>query len=717
MADDNKTIVYNVKVDTSDLTTQSKQVESQIKTLIAEQTKLDGSTKENRKQFQENAAQLRILEQQQKLVSKQLGALTAEEKANTDATNFNNNSIKQNRELLKQLNAEYIGLSKPTKEQTANIKKLSDTLKEQESVIGNNTRNVGNYKEAFAQAGNGIRVFGQGLGDLFKMILTNPVGIIIVAFTALLSVLKRFEPVFDFFERSLAGISGAITGVLGNIQKLLTLDFSGFVEGVSSAASESYKLAAAIQDLEDAQRAFNVETAKSEAAVKNLIIQSKDRTKTEKERLALLEEASRLEESNYQKALLLAKEEKRIADQQLAVAERNGQANDELRDKAAQAEIKLIGLQSSSADLQEKITNRKNALVESENTLREQNAAKEKTRQEKIKADQAKAAEEQRKRIEEAVKFFNDTTKNELAFTQEATALFYGQQSEALRQRYAEGLITEEEYNTQSTALKIEQLEAEKIIIQDYNKQIENSDFKLAEAQLEIDKLLTDEKIANLKKTTDAQKKATEETKANTLKRADELSSYAASASDILASALLQEGDLVKNFTKGVALSILDVLEKQAIAQATIASLASPESIATGGIAGAIKAGIIIGLIKAAFAAGKSAIAGLSTKGSFAEGGYTGSGGKYEPAGVVHKNEYVIPSQLIAPFAPQIAAIESARVGGYAEGGFVSSGMMGAGEVNAGLIAAIQQTKIFVSVEEINQVNSRLQAIESIASI
>jgi len=37
----------------------------------------------------------------------------------------------------------------------------------------------------------------------------------------------------------------------------------------------------------------------------------------------------------------------------------------------------------------------------------------------------------------------------------------------------------------------------------------------------------------------------------------------------------------------------------------------------------------------------------------FAEGGYTGSGGKYEPAGVVHKGEYVIPSQgapiMVAP--------------------------------------------------------------------
>lgn len=31
----------------------------------------------------------------------------------------------------------------------------------------------------------------------------------------------------------------------------------------------------------------------------------------------------------------------------------------------------------------------------------------------------------------------------------------------------------------------------------------------------------------------------------------------------------------------------------------------------------------------------------------FAEGGYTGDGGKYEPAGAVHKGEYVVPSQIV----------------------------------------------------------------------
>lgn len=58
----------------------------------------------------------------------------------------------------------------------------------------------------------------------------------------------------------------------------------------------------------------------------------------------------------------------------------------------------------------------------------------------------------------------------------------------------------------------------------------------------------------------------------------------------------------------------------------------------------------------------------------FAEGGYTGPGAKYEPAGVVHKGEYVAPQSVVnSPSAqPHIQALERMRTG-YADGGFVAS--------------------------------------------
>ena len=40
--------------------------------------------------------------------------------------------------------------------------------------------------------------------------------------------------------------------------------------------------------------------------------------------------------------------------------------------------------------------------------------------------------------------------------------------------------------------------------------------------------------------------------------------------------------------------------------------------------------------------------AAMAAFGGFASGGYTGSGGKYEPAGIVHRGEYVIPSETVS---------------------------------------------------------------------
>ena len=67
--------------------------------------------------------------------------------------------------------------------------------------------------------------------------------------------------------------------------------------------------------------------------------------------------------------------------------------------------------------------------------------------------------------------------------------------------------------------------------------------------------------------------------------------------------------------------------------------------------------------------------------GGFAEGGYTGSGGKYEPAGIVHRGEYVVPKHMVnqstgLPYADALGRLQRGAPGrsGYAGGGFVTSG-------------------------------------------
>jgi TP901 family phage tail tape measure protein len=66
---------------------------------------------------------------------------------------------------------------------------------------------------------------------------------------------------------------------------------------------------------------------------------------------------------------------------------------------------------------------------------------------------------------------------------------------------------------------------------------------------------------------------------------------------------------------------------------------------------------------------------------TFASGGYTGSGGKYQPAGIVHRGEYVVPKQYVNQSTgmpdPSFLAQLQNGMRGYANGGFVGGGGMG----------------------------------------
>lgn len=72
----------------------------------------------------------------------------------------------------------------------------------------------------------------------------------------------------------------------------------------------------------------------------------------------------------------------------------------------------------------------------------------------------------------------------------------------------------------------------------------------------------------------------------------------------------------------------------------------------------------------------------------FAEGGYTGDGGKYEPAGIVHRGEYVTPKHIVnSPAAqPHLMALENMRTRPYYDGGYVSG--QAVSETQIAMIAA-----------------------------
>lgn len=90
-----------------------------------------------------------------------------------------------------------------------------------------------------------------------------------------------------------------------------------------------------------------------------------------------------------------------------------------------------------------------------------------------------------------------------------------------------------------------------------------------------------------------------------------------------------------------------------------------------GGQIGGLLGGAFSSLLGGAGAAPTAAQVGAAGDGLmfFADGGYTGSGGKYDPAGIVHAGEYVIPADATRRLG--VGFLD--RLKGYAQGGYVGA--------------------------------------------
>lgn len=109
---------------------------------------------------------------------------------------------------------------------------------------------------------------------------------------------------------------------------------------------------------------------------------------------------------------------------------------------------------------------------------------------------------------------------------------------------------------------------------------------------------------------------------------------------------------------------------------------------------------IYLGVIAAALAA----VAALS--GGFAEGGYTGTGGKYEVAGAVHRGEFVMPKEVVDSWGPSHFQRYLNPHATFAPpqftGAFAAGGLVGLGAVGAAAASATKKANFGVNVAVVN---------------
>jgi tape measure domain-containing protein len=110
------------------------------------------------------------------------------------------------------------------------------------------------------------------------------------------------------------------------------------------------------------------------------------------------------------------------------------------------------------------------------------------------------------------------------------------------------------------------------------------------------------------------------------------------------------------------ALTLIEIAANSALAVAKAAA-------AGNGIATALTVAAAVVALAAGFA---QARAQAQAAASFATGGYTGDGGKFEPAGIVHRGEFVVTKEKTQKFRPILEAIHTGRnpmlVKGFSDG-------------------------------------------------
>lgn len=510
MTDTTEKVILSVEIDQSEAIKRSADLSKEIKSLTDANKQLAKSGKETSAEYQENARLAKSLVDEKRNLDRQIDL-------SIKAFNSETGSIKQLRAEVSILTDRYNSLSAEERDNTVTgqelqktIKAKTDRLKELEGAVGDNRRNVGNYKDAVKDLvaelriggvnvgtiSSGFKRFRDGLGDagvqlnsFNGLIKASALGAFAIILGSVLALVTKFEPVMDKLRAVFAGASAALDVIVQRLinfgQGLTTFlsgdfsagidqmrnSFDGMANSIGNAAKEAYQLAEALDALDDRQRAQIVLNAQAEKQVSQLLLQARNRTLADKERVKLLEEASKIERENYEQNKRLSEEAFEIAIKQAQIKtqlsrqeveelltntnrreeleKRIGTLTGEELTKLANMKAGLIKQEQDSVNLQEKINNRKDALnqefVEREN----RRVAKQLELQKKLQEEQEKLL----KAAKEDYEFYSNLSKELEAQRQEELLqslvkeadIIAGVQQQANLERIANRKLTEEE--------------------------------------------------------------------------------------------------------------------------------------------------------------------------------------------------------------------------------------------------------------------------------
>lgn len=279
------------------------------------------------------------------------------------------------------------------------------------------TEDLTGAKKAYAVATNiatgATRILALALGAL-------GIGAIIAAIALLIGYFRTVDPLIDKIEQGMAALGASVRVVQQALAGLLSGDLSGF-DNLTGKMREAAKAAAdlkeAQQDLADAQAIQSVANKRQEAEIARLMLQAKDRGKSEEERIALLQKAEAINQQNFKKNEALANQEManaienarikgQLSENEIGYLQKQGLAyaykllnvgkiTDEEVEMLKKAEEAKLDIYNRATAEQEKIQNRTNALIEKAQAEAEARAKKaEEARQKALDSAATKAKSE-----------------------------------------------------------------------------------------------------------------------------------------------------------------------------------------------------------------------------------------------------------------------------------------------------------------------------------
>jgi hypothetical protein len=554
----------------------------------------------------------------------------------------------------------------------------------------------------------------ENFGDFVKKVLLGLMDNLISrakGFLVILDGLKNFDG-----TKIQDGLTQVATGITDATAK--TKAFAAEMAAVAKAAADVER---EYQRIRDAERALTLERKQGNAEIERQKMYSDDVTKSTQERIAAAKKAYELEQQYSKRELELQRQKVANIEKEQKLTNNLTADNDKLSEEKGKlyeleqaSTTKTIELQNKLNGLRQEATAKAaevaKALSEAQYAALQKRLADQKAA---IELEVLKTKEGTEERLKAVIELNDkereialsakDLTGNQVALLQAQ----FDQSELQARKEHAQRMleIAKNQVDDYKALKEKEYQEAQRLTDQYYDKerlsitqQLANNEVTQQQYQArleELTKLQLQNQLTNAKdygeNTVAIEQQIADAKVAARQKEAEDKAAIAESeyqtalvlsqAMTDLAGLLFGQSAAAGEFGKAMALfeigvstakSIASIVEASAAVTANVATVSGPAAPVVAPAAGALFYATQVGLIIANIAKAKEILSGDAPKApQFYSGGYTGPGGKYEPAGIVHKGEVVFNQEDVARHGG-VHAVEAMRLKGYYNGGIVT---------------------------------------------